>query len=138
MEETALLPKPGNTANSGSLLKCQGSHTVWKATFKQLRQSQNLCSVQESSNLFGSLIPIMCFSIRKKCLKKVFRYVYLKDLYFLQRNKEGKNCMAGSSPDIPKTSPTNANFFFINVQNHSSLYTMKSFHFWETVLRETN
>lgn len=46
-EETAILPNPGNTAHSVSLLKCQGSHRVWKTTFQQLRQSQSLYSIQK-------------------------------------------------------------------------------------------
>lgn len=51
--------------------------------------------------------------------------------------KKGRESHSRLRPKILKIF-TNANFFFINVQNRSSLYTITRFHFWETVLKEIN
>lgn len=51
--------------------------------------------------------------------------------------KKGRESHSRLRPEILKIF-TNANFFFINVQNRSSLYTITRFHFWETVLKEIN
>lgn len=52
-----------------------------------------------------------------------------------EERKEGINQVVGSRPE---STITITNFFYINVQNHSSLYTIKRFHFWETMRKEIN
>lgn len=55
-----------------------------------------------------------------------------------ERKERGRESHSRLRPEVLKISSTNANFFFINVQNHFSLYTTTRFHFWETVLKEIN
>lgn len=50
----------------------------------------------------------------------------------------GRESHSRLRPEVLKISSTNANFFFINVQNYFSLDTTIRFHFWETVLKEIN